>query len=206
MRSGLPGSGYPPVMSIADTPAPRPAARNLEAGLLLVGIGAVLLLVSLFLEWYEPGIEAWDVFEVWDLVLAALAIAALLATAGRLGYGPPRPNSWLFAPAAAAFVVVVAALLDHPPAADAAGNDPGTGLWLALVAALLMAAGTVLALARISVALNVGDVGPVATPHHRRFGRDRDRDPHDAGVATPPPVAGAPPTPAPSPTEPTRPL
>ena len=186
-------------MSINDPAVARPAARNLEAGLLLVGIGAILLLVSLFLEWYEPGIEAWDVFEVWDLVLAALAIAALVAVASRLGYGPHRPGSWLFVPAAVAFVVVVAALLDHPPAVDAPGNDPSTGLWLALVAAVLMAVGAVLALARISVALNVGDAGPAAMPG-RRFGRDRDRDAaYEPGVAAPPP-----PVPGTPPTEPTR--
>lgn len=186
-------------MSIPDPPAAHPAARNSEAGLLLVALGALLLLVSLFLEWYEPGIEAWDVFEVWDLVLAALAIAALVAVASRMGYGPARPNVWLFAPAAVALVVVIAALLDHPPAADAPGNDPGTGLWLALVASLLMVAGTVLALARISVALNMGDAGPAVTPG-RRFGRDRSAA-YDPGVVAPPPpppVAGTPPT------EPTR--
>ena len=68
-----------------------PGARNMDAGLLLIGIGAIMLLVSLFLEWYEPNAEAWDVFEVWDLVLAALAIAALVAVAGRMGFGTPRP-------------------------------------------------------------------------------------------------------------------
>jgi hypothetical protein len=116
-----------------------------------------------------------------------------------MGYGPPRPNGWLLAPAAVAFVVVVAALLDHPPAVDAPGNDPSTGLWLALVAAVLMAVGAILALARISVALNVGAVGPAATPG-RRFRRDPDPV-YDPDVAAPPPPVGGTP-----PTEPTRPL
>jgi hypothetical protein len=131
-----------------------PAARNLEAGALLIGLGAILLFVSLFLEWYQPGVEAWDVFEVWDLVLAALAVAALVAVASRMGYGPPRPASWVLAPAIAALVIVVYAFLDPPPATTGLPDgDPGTGLWLALVAVVLMTAGAVLSVARISVAI-----------------------------------------------------
>lgn len=133
---------------------PSGAARTLEAGALLIGLGALLLLVSLFLEWYQPGAEAWDVFEVWDLVLAALAIGALVAVASRLGFGPARPAGWLIGPAIATLVIVVYALLDPPPAAQGlVDGDPSTGLWLALVAAVLMTVGAVLSVARISVAI-----------------------------------------------------
>jgi hypothetical protein len=175
-------AGLPP-----DHPHAGPiGARPLEAGVLLAGLGALLLLVSLFLAWFTPGIEAWDVFEVWDLVLAALAIATLVAVAARLGVGPPRPASWLLVPAVVAFVVVVATLLDHPPVVDGPGHDPSTGIWLALAAAALMIAGTVLSVARISVALNVGDA-PAVRP--RRFGRaDVAGVEHDP-VATTPPTA-----------------
>ncbi len=184
-------------MAIPPAHTARPGARTADPGLLLIALGAILLLVSLFLEWFEPGIEAWDVFEVWDLVLAALAIAALVAVAGRMGYGPPRPSSWLVVAAAVAFVVVVAALLDHPPAADGPGNDPSTGLWLALVASILMLAGTLLSVARISVALDAGS--------HRH---DHLRDNPIASPASPAaPVARTPPVdpidPA-GPTGPTR--
>jgi hypothetical protein len=133
----------------------------MEAGLLLAGIGALLLFISLFLDWYEPGLDAWTVFEVWDLVLAVLALATLVAVAARMGFGPPRPGSWLIVPSVAALVIVLFALVNHPPAASGDGNDPDSGLWLALVASLLMVAGTALSVARISVALNVTD--PVAT-------------------------------------------
>ncbi|HVL31672.1 MAG TPA: hypothetical protein VM299_05505 [Solirubrobacteraceae bacterium] len=160
-------------------------ARGVEAGLLLIGAGAILLLISLFLEWYEPEIDAWTAFEVWDLVLAALAIAALVAIAGRMGVGRPRPSSWLLVPAFVAFVVVVSQLIDHPPAAGGPGTDPETGIWLALVGSALMLAGTLLSVARISVALNVGD-GPGA----------RGRADHPP----PRPPAGG------TPTDPTRPL
>ncbi len=148
---------------ITDPPPSSVAARNLEAGLLLLGLGAIVLFVSLFLDWYAPGLDAWTVFEVWDIVLALAAIAALVAVAGRMGFGPPRPSSWLVGPAAVAIVVVLFALVNHPPAASGVGNDPDDGLWLALAGAVLMLAGTVLSVARISVALNVGD-RPVAPP------------------------------------------
>lgn len=165
------------------TAAPN-IARTIEAGTLLIGLGAILLLVSLFLEWYQPGVGAWEVFEVWDLVLALLAIGALVAVAGRLGFGPSRPSSWLLVPAAAALVIVLYALIDPPPAAAGLlDGDPGTGLWLALAGALLMAAGALLSVARISVAISTAPTGP----------GDPSSEPHP--VATP---AGTPPT------EPTR--
>lgn len=200
-------------------------ARNLDAGLLLIGLGAIMLFVSLFLEWYQPNAEAWDVFEVWDLVLAALAIAALVAVAGRLGVGKPRPASWLIGASAAALVIVLYALIDPPPVADAVGDagggfgDPGTGLWLALAATILMAAGTLLSVARISVAFSAGGSGigdsvggrpgPGADPHgsNPAVPQDRVSDPGRGGRggarysrADPEPVdPGAVP-----PTEPTR--
>ena len=57
-------------------------ARRLELGPLVVALGALLLLVSLFLNWYEPNITAWDAFEVWDLVLAALGVFSLVLAMG----------------------------------------------------------------------------------------------------------------------------
>ena len=48
--------------------------RRLEAGPLLVTLGALLLLVSLFLDWFAGGATAWQAFEVWDLVLFVLAV------------------------------------------------------------------------------------------------------------------------------------
>ena len=178
--------------------------RTIEAGMLLIGLGAILLLVSLFLEWYQPGAESWDVFEVWDLVLAVLAIAALVAVASRLGFGPQRPSSWLLVPAVAALVIVLYAIIDPPPLASGLPDgDPSTGLWLALAASILMAAGAMLSVARISVAISsAGGHGspasPVATHHdpgavpgERRYGPGDG--PHDPGT----PAGGAP-------TQPTR--
>jgi len=170
------------------------SARNLDAGVLLIGLGAILLFISLFLEWYQPNAEAWDVFEVWDLVLAALAIAALVAVAGRLGFGTPRPASWLIAASVAALVIVLYALIDHPPIADAAGQldggfgDPGTGLWLALAATILMTIGMLMSVARISVAFGTGGHG-AGNPLGGRGGTHVD--PHGSNPAVSQPGAGS---------------
>jgi hypothetical protein len=128
------------------------AGRNTEAGQLLVGLGAALLLLSLFLNWYRRGVDAWTAFEAWDLILAALAIAALVAVLSRLGFGAPRPASWLIGPGVAALVIVVF-LIVNPPPVVAGADASGTGLWLALIAGILMALGALLSVARVSVAL-----------------------------------------------------
>jgi hypothetical protein len=180
--------------------------------MLLIGAGAILLFVSLFLEWYQPGIDAWEIFEVWDLVLALLAVTAFVAVAGRLGFGPPRPASWLIGPAAAALVIVLFNIINPPPLTPDIDGDPSTGLWLAFAASVLMAAGALLSVARISVAFTPADgvgAGP-AGPGARgagRFGRGRGvaaepapLEPVGPGVPGGPPP-GDRPTP---PTEPTR--
>ncbi|MEO8687215.1 MAG: hypothetical protein ABI611_03220 [Solirubrobacteraceae bacterium] len=120
---------------------------------MLVGLGAFVLLISLFLDWYQPAVTAWDAFEVLDLLLAALGVAALIAAAGAI-----RPEAtvverhWLPAIAAAITIVVAAQILDPPPAVD---GDLDTGAWLALGAAIVMCIGTLLSLGRVSFALTV---------------------------------------------------
>ena len=127
--------------------------RNVDAGPLLLGGGALLLFVSLFLHWYKPGLDAWTVFETWDLVLMATAVVALLAVAGRMNFTQQRSGAWLLGPAGVALAVVVVELINPPPLA--LGGDADTGLWLALAGATLMALGAVLSVARISVAVNI---------------------------------------------------
>ena len=140
-------------------------ARNHEAGLLLIGVGAILLLVSLFFEWYQRGIDAFEAFEVWDLVLLMLAVGTLAAVASRFGFGPPRPASWLIGPTIAALVIVLFALVNPPPVAAGIDDDASTGLWLALAATILMSAGALLSVARISVALASPATHPLGRRH-----------------------------------------
>ncbi len=156
-------------MPTADGHASTPNdVRNIEAGMLLIAAGALLLLVSLFLTWYQPGIDAWEIFEVWDLVLAVLALIALTALAGRLGIGRPRPASWLVAPSVVALVIVLFALINPPPLSRGVDGDPATGLWLALAASVLMAAGALLSVAQISVALSAAPRDGAPSPWPRR--------------------------------------
>jgi hypothetical protein len=125
--------------------------ERFDAGTGLVAIGAVLLLVSLFIDWYRPGGDAWAVFEWVDLALAGAAISALLAMAPRLGSGGLGRAVPIVS--AAAFVVVGVQLIDPPPVVS--DSDLRTGAWLALAATALMSAGAVLGAASISVTVDV---------------------------------------------------
>jgi hypothetical protein len=131
-------------------------SRRFPVGPLIAAVGAIVLLVSLFLDWYEE-FSAWTVFEVLDLVLAAVAIASLLSLLRELGLGPVRRAvigaGALLPLAGVALVVVVSQVLNHPPAAD--DFDKEFGIWLALAASIVMLAGAVLASTRISLALDV---------------------------------------------------
>jgi hypothetical protein len=125
--------------------------ERFDAGTGLVAVGAVLLLVSLFIDWYDPGGDAWAVFETLDLALAAAAICGLLALAPRFGTGGLGRALPLIT--AAAFAIVIVQLIDPPPAAR--DSDIATGAWLALGATALMAAGALLTAASISVTVDV---------------------------------------------------
>src|SRR5215207_11747869 len=122
--------------------------RRLEAGPLLVTLGAVLLLVSLFLTWFTGEVTAWEAFETWDLVLFVLALGAIAAGLG-LSAGDADLVDRRLVPAAAAAVAAIVAsqIIDPPPAA--AGQDPDTGAWLALGSALLMCLGALLTFGRV---------------------------------------------------------
>ncbi len=135
--------------------------ERIDAGPPLAILGALLLLVSLFLDWYEPGLSAWTVFEVLDLVLAALALGCLLGAAARLGLelpgGRPLANR-LAILGVLALLLVLSQVIDHPPAA--VDRDPETGLWLGLGGAGLLALGGLLSVARISFAVDVAGREP----------------------------------------------
>ncbi len=130
--------------------------ERIDVGPPIAIVGALLLLVRLFLDWYEPDVTAWTVFEVLDLVLAALALACLLGAAARLGVGVPggRALGRHFAVLGVlALVLVLSQVINHPPAA--VDRDPETGLWLGLGGAGLMALGGLLSITRISLAVDV---------------------------------------------------
>lgn len=124
--------------------------RRLDAGPLLVALGAGALLIALWITWYQPGGTAWHAFEVLDLLLAALAVGAAAAAFGRVADGDGR---LVLGMAVAALVVVVSQLIDPPPAARGANLD--TGAWLALAGSAVMVVGAVLSQASIAVTVDV---------------------------------------------------
>jgi hypothetical protein len=131
-------------------------SRRLELGPLVVALGALLLLVSLFLNWYDGEITAWDAFEVWDLVLAVLGVFTLVLA---MGLVVPElallESPALLFNAGAITVIVASQIINQPPAAAGQGRE--IGCWLALAAAAIIVFGTLLTLSRLSIAVEGRD-------------------------------------------------
>ena len=125
--------------------------ERFDAGTGLVAVGAVLLLVSLFIDWYHPGGDAWAVFESLDVLLAGAAVCGLLAVAPRFGTGGLGRALPLIS--AIAFAIVLVQLIDPPPGVR--HSDLATGAWLALAATATMTLGAMLGAASISVTVDV---------------------------------------------------
>jgi hypothetical protein len=129
---------------------------NYDLSTVLVAIGAVAVLVSLFLDWYgDPGQNAFTSFELTDWLLVALSVGALVVIGMESWSGGGTPNNRLAWICGMLAFLVVAQLLDPPPAAR--GMDREIGGWLALGGAALMVAGAVLAIAEISVTIDVAE-------------------------------------------------
>ena len=119
--------------------------RRLSGAEWIAGIGAVLLLVSLFLPWYfisDVHATAWETMAVNDVLIMIAAAFTLTAVVwdgssraeGRsvVGYGLAS------APALLALILVVWRMLDPAPDADV---SLGPGAWLGLTGALAMFGG-----------------------------------------------------------------
>lgn len=150
---------------------------RVDLGTLATGLGALLLLISLFLDWYglrggDGGITAWDSFELLDALLAALALAGLYAVAVAVsasGSWPSLPPAVGRLAGPAALILVVVTLIDDPPLlALAPAHELKLGIWLALVGALLMTLGAFLGRVRISFVTGADDgaqAPPPVPPH-----------------------------------------
>jgi hypothetical protein len=127
--------------------------RRFEIGPLLIALAAIVLLVALFLRWYGAA-DAWDAFEITDLLLAVLAVTcigmALALIVPELPGPTPRPLPWLVA----AVVVIVAEELINPPPTVAV-TRLGAGAWIAFGSACVMALGALLTVSRVSLAVAV---------------------------------------------------
>jgi hypothetical protein len=138
-------------------------SRNdtLPVGPLVAAIGAVMLIVSLFLDWYEVDLEGFTVFEFLDLLLILMALVTIASLAGGLGLVRAAPSPAVsLAVALLTIFVVLSQVLNDPPAVVGRGAGKEIGIWLALGGAALMAVGSVLAFARISLAFERRDQAP----------------------------------------------
>jgi len=127
--------------------------RPVDAGAAVAAGGSVLLLISLFLDWYGDdgtGYSAWTLFEVIDLLLAAIALLAISTFVSRSGIEPRLPQAPLLVLGGAAVVLTVSQLIDAPPAVQRGEFDIQTGAWLALAGSALLLAGAFMSVARVS--------------------------------------------------------
>jgi hypothetical protein len=135
---------------VSVEPAPK---RHLSVGPLIAAVGALLLIVSLFLDWYD-GVTGFTVFEFLDLLLVLLALYTIAELAGDLGLvHPPRPAGVSLAVAIFTVLVVGSQLINDPPAVAHTTVDKDVGIWLALAGSALMVVGALLAYARISLSV-----------------------------------------------------
>ena len=114
--------------------------RRLRAGEAILGVSGAVLLVALFLAWYD-GRSAWEALGVLDVVLAFVAVNALAVPVVTASYRVPAlplaHQSLTTIVSLCALFLVLARAANIPDWAS--GRD--AGLWLALVAALVMVAG-----------------------------------------------------------------
>jgi hypothetical protein len=166
-----------------------PRRQNVPVGPLVAALGAILLTVSLFLDWYEGDIEAFTVYEFLDLVLVLMALLTVVSLAGGLGLIRPAPSPVISLLVALFTVAVVLSQILNDPPAVAFNEEIGkeTGIWLALGGAVLMAAGSVLAFARISLSVEARRREPAAHPVDDSHPTQPLRDAEAAEPDSPPP-------------------
>lgn len=182
---------------------------SLPIGPLVAAVGAVVLIVSLFLDWYDGDIEGFTVFEFLDLLLVLLALATIASLAGGLGLLRPAPSPAVsLAVALFTVFIVVSQVLNDPPAVafnDQIGKE--IGIWLALGGSVLMAIGALLAFARISLAVETRPRRPPGPDEATTVARPATATPSAPDApAKPGPEPGRPVAGASDDPDPTRPL
>lgn len=137
------------------------ATNGPDTGRLALALGGVVLLVSLFIDWFgigrgfdEEALSAWTIFEIVDLLLALIALAAIATALLPLARNPnvpelPRSLATVLGPVA--LVLVATSLINKPPLAQ--DTDIEAGAWLALAGAAIMCAGALLAMNRVSLVI-----------------------------------------------------
>src|SRR3954453_1763357 len=114
--------------------------RRLRHGEWIAGIAGVVLLVSLFLDWYRGGGAAkatgWESFVATDIVLAIAAVMGIaLAAAAATQRTPAVPQALSALTAPVALVAAVLALVHTISLPDGASGRE-VGLWLRVAGAV----------------------------------------------------------------------
>lgn len=141
--------------------------RRLRVGEWLVGVSGLVLLVSLFVPWYD-GRTGWESLGLLDVLLAVVGLAALAVPVATAAYRVPALplalQSLTALIAVVTLVCVFARVLNLPDWA----SDREWGLWLALLATAGVVIGGLLAMRdeRRSPEGRYTDLGgvPVAAP------------------------------------------
>src|SRR5829696_2110848 len=119
--------------------------RRLRAGEWVVGAAGLVLLVSLFLSWYD-GQSGWESLGILDVILAFVALNALaipfVTASYRVPALPLAHQSLTVLISSVAFLLVIGRVLTPPAGAGGGGG----GLWVGLLATLGVVAGGLLAM------------------------------------------------------------
>ena len=167
--------------------------ERIDGGRALAALGALVLIVSLFLHWFGPiegvgfpgrtpgggALTGWGAFEFLDMLLTFLALVAVIHSVPALSravHAPDEPAGLFLGLGVAAFVIVAISVINKPPAASI--RPLAFGAWLGFAGAALMAIGGVLSAARVSIVVAVA-------PRSRRTAlapESRRTEPFDAGA------------------------
>jgi hypothetical protein len=157
--------------------------ERIDARPAIAFVGGALLLISLFMTWYQvpatpPAIgkvdvgNAWHVFESLDLILAAVGVASLYGAWEQLTGHHRFGEGWLLPASLVALIVVASQIIDPPPAAGL-NPDVATGAWLALAGSGAMFIAGLLGMANVSLAVELESrSGGGATTTRRRAPQD----------------------------------
>ena len=113
---------------------------NPGVGRVLAGLGGVLLIASLLMNWADDR-TGWELLPVWDVFILLTGVCGVVAalTGGRFGFFRPDLS---FNAMTDIFAVMLWVLIpwmiwvDFPD-----GADRGAGVWVALAGAVVQAAG-----------------------------------------------------------------
>jgi hypothetical protein len=138
------------------TPAPSPLfdLGRLRLGEVVAALGAVIVLLSLWLDWYvpagEPARTGWQAFGLLDVLIAVAIVTALalpIAVAARRSLAVPVALSVTVTVLGTLATILVAYRLVNPPGRNES-VDLAAGAWIGLAGIAILALGGWMAMRR----------------------------------------------------------